>query len=92
MPRPLIGINCDYAHRPSGEKRLALNLSLVPGPVHVVVAETGQAANPSMGFFGATDPAVRAAGVPGPARRDRNNWVKACQRFMAGKLSRGVCG
>ena len=30
MPaRPLIGINCDYAHRPSGEKRLALNLCYV---------------------------------------------------------------
>ena len=26
MPRPLIGLNCDYAHRPSGEKRLALNV------------------------------------------------------------------
>ncbi len=29
MPRPLIGINCDYAHRPSGEKRLALNLNYI---------------------------------------------------------------
>lgn len=29
MPRPLIGINCDYAHRPSGGKRLALNLNYV---------------------------------------------------------------
>src|SRR5437867_10113756 len=27
------------------------------------------------GFFGASDPAIRAAGVPGPARPDRNNWA-----------------
>lgn len=27
--RPRIGLNCDYAHRPSGEKRLALNLNYV---------------------------------------------------------------
>lgn len=27
MPHPLIGINCDYAHRPSGEKRVALNVN-----------------------------------------------------------------
>jgi len=27
------------------------------------------------GFFGATDPAVRAVGVPGPARPDKNNWA-----------------
>jgi len=27
------------------------------------------------GFFGATDPAVRAGGVPGPARPDKNNWA-----------------
>src|SRR6267378_7783611 len=27
------------------------------------------------GFFGATDPAVRAAGVPGPVRPDKNNWA-----------------
>jgi hypothetical protein len=26
------------------------------------------------GFFGATDPQIRAAGVPGPAGDDRNNW------------------
>lgn len=28
-----------------------------------------------LGFFGATDPAIRAAGVPGPARPDKNNWA-----------------
>ena len=27
------------------------------------------------GFFGATDPAVRAVGVPGPAQPDTNNWA-----------------
>ncbi len=27
------------------------------------------------GFFGATDPAIRAAGVRGPARSDTNNWA-----------------
>ena len=27
------------------------------------------------GFFGATDPAIRAAGVPGPAKPDKNNWA-----------------
>ena len=28
-----------------------------------------------VGFFGALDPAIRAVGVPGPARPDRNNWA-----------------
>lgn len=28
-----------------------------------------------LGFFGATDPRVLAAGVPGPVRPDRNNWA-----------------
>ncbi|MBI4474090.1 MAG: TonB-dependent receptor [Acidobacteria bacterium] len=28
-----------------------------------------------LGFFGAEDPAVRAVGVPGPARPDKNNWA-----------------
>ena len=28
-----------------------------------------------LGLFGATDPAVRAVGVPGPARPDNNNWA-----------------
>lgn len=28
-----------------------------------------------LGFFGATDPAVRAVGIPGPARVDKNNWA-----------------
>lgn len=27
------------------------------------------------GFFGATDPAIRAVGIPGPARTDKNNWA-----------------
>ncbi|MBI2149381.1 MAG: TonB-dependent receptor [Acidobacteria bacterium] len=27
------------------------------------------------GFFGATDPAIRAAGVPGPVQADNNNWA-----------------
>jgi len=27
------------------------------------------------GFFGATDPAIRDVGVPGPARPDKNNWA-----------------
>src|SRR5881296_3052057 len=27
------------------------------------------------GFFGATDPAIRGAGVPGPAKADKNNWA-----------------
>lgn len=27
------------------------------------------------GFFGATDPQIQAAGVPGPARADKNNWA-----------------
>jgi hypothetical protein len=27
-----------------------------------------------LGFFGATDPAIRATRVPGPARDDKNNW------------------
>ena len=28
-----------------------------------------------LGLFGATDPAIQAAGVPGPARPDRTNWA-----------------
>src|SRR5262249_16922226 len=28
-----------------------------------------------LGFFGATDPAVLALGVPGPMRPDKNNWA-----------------
>src|SRR5262249_8999294 len=28
-----------------------------------------------LGFFGATDPAIRAGGVPGPARPDKNNFA-----------------
>ena len=28
-----------------------------------------------MGFFGATDPAIRAVGIPGPPRTDKNNWA-----------------
>jgi hypothetical protein len=28
-----------------------------------------------LGFLGTTDPAVRAVGVPGPARNDNNNWA-----------------
>lgn len=27
------------------------------------------------GFFGATDPAIRAVGVPGPVQADNNNWA-----------------
>ena len=27
------------------------------------------------GFFGATDPAIRGVGVPGPVRSDTNNWA-----------------
>jgi len=27
------------------------------------------------GFFGATDPAVRAVGIPGPVQPDKNNWA-----------------
>jgi len=27
------------------------------------------------GFFGATDPAIQAVGIPGPARMDKNNWA-----------------
>ncbi len=27
-----------------------------------------------LGLFGATDPQIGSAGVPGPARRDKNNW------------------
>jgi outer membrane receptor protein involved in Fe transport len=28
-----------------------------------------------LGFFGATDPGIRAGGVPGPVRSDKNNWA-----------------
>jgi hypothetical protein len=28
-----------------------------------------------LGFFGATDPAIRAVGIPGPAKPDKNNWA-----------------
>jgi hypothetical protein len=28
-----------------------------------------------LGFFGATDPAIQAVGVPGPASIDKNNWA-----------------
>jgi hypothetical protein len=28
-----------------------------------------------LGHFGATDPAIRAVGVPGPAKTDKNNWA-----------------
>ncbi|MDQ2901504.1 MAG: hypothetical protein M3Y07_17160, partial [Acidobacteriota bacterium] len=31
-------------------------------------------ANAPFGFFGATDPAIRATRVPGPAKADSNNW------------------
>ena len=27
------------------------------------------------GFFGATDPAIRAVGIPGPVQPDKNNWA-----------------
>jgi hypothetical protein len=28
-----------------------------------------------LGFFGATDPAIRAVGIPGPPKTDKNNWA-----------------
>jgi hypothetical protein len=51
-----------------------------------------------LGFFGATDPAIRAGGVPGPARPDKNNWAprfgfayspSAPQGFLASLLGSG---
>ncbi len=51
-----------------------------------------------LGFFGATDPAIQAAGVPGPARPDKNNWAprfgfayspSAPAGFLAGLLGNG---
>ncbi|HEV3200753.1 MAG TPA: carboxypeptidase regulatory-like domain-containing protein [Bryobacteraceae bacterium] len=32
-------------------------------------------ANAPFGFFGATDPAIQATLVPGPAKSDKNNWA-----------------
>jgi outer membrane receptor protein involved in Fe transport len=32
-------------------------------------------ANPTLGFFGATDPTIQATLVPAPVKPDRNNWA-----------------
>jgi hypothetical protein len=44
-----------------------------------------------LGFFGATDPAIRAVGVPGPARTDKNNWAPRFS-FAYGKGATSVRG
>jgi hypothetical protein len=44
-----------------------------------------------LGFFGAADPAIRAVGVPGPARTDKNNWAPRFS-FAYGKGATSVRG
>jgi len=44
------------------------------------------------GFFGASDPAIRAAGVPGPARPDRNNWAPRLGFAYSPSAPRGALG
>jgi hypothetical protein len=44
-----------------------------------------------LGFFGATDPAIQAVGIPGPAKMDKNNWAPRLG-FAYGKGDMSVRG
>jgi outer membrane receptor protein involved in Fe transport len=49
-------------------------------------------ANPPFGFFGATDPTIRATVVPGPVRPDRNNWAPRAGLAYSPSFNNGVLG
>ena len=44
------------------------------------------------GFFGATQPEVRAAGVPGPTRGDKNNWAPRFGLAYSPSAKSGLAG
>ena len=48
--------------------------------------------NPPFGFFGATDPAIQATLVPGPVRRDRNNWAPRAGMAYSPSFNDGILG
>jgi hypothetical protein len=43
-----------------------------------------------LGFFGATDPVVRAGGVPGPVLSDKNNWAPRLGFAYSPSSPRGI--
>jgi Carboxypeptidase regulatory-like domain len=45
-----------------------------------------------LGFLGTTDPAVRAIGVPGPAKNDNNNWAPRIGFGYSPTSSSGMLG
>jgi outer membrane receptor protein involved in Fe transport len=49
-------------------------------------------ANPPFGFFGATDPTIQATLVPGPVRRDRNNWAPRAGLAYSPTFTNGILG
>jgi len=44
------------------------------------------------GYYGATDPTVQAAGVPGPVKRDTNNWGPRVGFAYSPTYSNGIFG
>ena len=48
--------------------------------------------NPPFGFFGATDPAIQATLVPGPAKPDRNNWAPRLGVAYSPSFANGLLG
>jgi outer membrane receptor protein involved in Fe transport len=48
--------------------------------------------NPPFGFFGATDPTIQAALVPGPAKPDRNNWAPRAGFAYSPSFREGLMG
>jgi len=49
-------------------------------------------ANAPFGFFGATDPAIRATRVPGPATADSNNWAPRAGLAYSPSFQDGLLG
>jgi outer membrane receptor protein involved in Fe transport len=49
-------------------------------------------ANAPFGFFGATDPAIRATLVPGPAKADSNNWAPRAGLAYSPSFKEGLLG
>jgi hypothetical protein len=45
-----------------------------------------------LGYFGATDPIVLAAGVPGPVKRDTNNWAPRVGFAYSPTATDGILG
>jgi outer membrane receptor protein involved in Fe transport len=49
-------------------------------------------ANAPFGFFGATDPAIQATGVPAPAKADGNNWAPRMGLAYSPSFKDGILG